>query len=252
MSEAEFAVRRDPGTGPVRVIIADDHEAVRSGVAAILSTDPSIEIAGEAENGFDALAACVRDRPEVALIDLRMPGTDGIWATERITSETATRVLVLTTFDSDDLIAQALAAGAHGYLLKSTRGAELIQAVHHIAEHRHVLDPAVAGSVIARFAQHTETQRVSADGTAAAGTTSEVTAANPASGGTAAAQTVLDRSSLTDREAEVLDLLAEGLTNQAIANRLHIGITTVKTHVGSLYAKTGATSRVQLGRLRAG
>lgn len=241
MSEVEFEARRDPGTGPVRVIIADDHEAVRSGVAAILSTDPSIEIAGEAENGFDALAACVRDQPDVALVDLRMPGTDGIWATARITSETATRVLVLTTFDSDDLIAQALAAGAHGYLLKSTRGAELIQAVHHIAEHRHVIDPAVAGGVIARFAQ-------AQSGGAGAGESGSSSAGRDPEPNHAG-QPVLDRSSLTDREAEVLDLLAEGLTNQAIADRLHIGITTVKTHVGSLYAKTGATSRVRLGRL---
>lgn len=243
MSETERESGRGTGAGSVRVIIADDHEAVRSGVAAILSTDPSIEIVGEAENGFDALAACVRDRPDVALVDLRMPGTDGIWATERITSETATRVLVLTTFDSDDLIVQALAAGARGYLLKSTRGAELIQAVHHIAEHRHVLDPAVAGSVIARF---TGAQSGGMDGASGAG--------GAGSGGPLpepgeAARPALDRSALTDREADVLELLAEGLTNQAIADRLHIGITTVKTHVGSLYAKTGATSRVQLGRL---
>src|SRR5690606_22647196 len=128
-------------------IVADDHEAVRSGVIAILSTDPEITVVGEAESGIDAAALCVAEQPDVALVDIRMPGTDGVWATERITAETRTRVLVLTTYDSDELVAQALAAGAHGFLLKSTRGAELIRAVHHVAERRHVLDPAVAGGV---------------------------------------------------------------------------------------------------------
>ncbi|MGO3192344.1 MAG: response regulator [Microbacterium sp.] len=206
-------------TDSIRVVIVDDHEAVRSGVAAILRSDAAIEVVGEAENGLDGVALCLRERPDIALVDLRMPGTDGIWATERITSETGTRVLVLTTFDSDDLIARALAAGARGYLLKTTRGPELIQAVHHVAEDRHVIDPAVAGSVIAQLNDR-----------------SEPTAAAPP-------------ETLTSRESEVLALLAEGMTNQQIADRLGIGLTTVKTHVGVLYDKTGTTSRVQLGRL---
>ncbi|MGO1798632.1 MAG: response regulator [Microbacterium gubbeenense] len=206
-------------TDSIRVVIVDDHEAVRSGVAAILRSDAAIEVVGEAENGLDGVALCLRERPDIALVDLRMPGTDGIWATERITSETGTRVLVLTTFDSDDLIARALAAGARGYLLKTTRGPELIQAVHHVAEDRHVIDPAVAGSVIAQLNDR-----------------SEPTAAAPP-------------ETLTSRESEVLALLAEGMTNQQIADRLGIGLTTVKTHVGVLYDKTGTTSRVQMGRL---
>jgi len=203
----------------VRVVIVDDHEAVRTGVAAILRADPAIDVIGEAENGFDAVALSLREQPDVALVDLRMPGTDGIWATERITAETGTRVLVLTTFDSDDLIARALAAGARGYLLKTARGPDLIQAVHHVAEDRHVIDPAVAGSVIARLNERS-----------------------------APAEEV-SLPALTSRESEVLALLAEGMTNQQIGDRLGIGITTVKTHVGALYDKTGATSRVQLGRL---
>jgi DNA-binding NarL/FixJ family response regulator len=210
-------------TSEIRVVIVDDHEAVRSGVAAIVSTDPAITVVGEAENGFEAAALCVRQRPDVALIDIRMPGTDGVWATERITAETETRVLVLTTYDSEELVARALVAGAHGYLLKSTRGAELIQAVRHVAECRHVLDPAIAGSVIGHLL---ESERAT-----------EKTPGPPA----------LDRSQLTVREEQVLDLLAEGLSNQSIGDRLHIGITTVKTHVGSLYAKTGVHSRVELG-----
>lgn len=212
----------------IRVLIADDHEAVRSGVAAILQTDRGIKIVAEAENGFDALAASHREQPDVALLDLRMPGTDGIWATERITAETTTRVLVLTTFDSDDLIGAALRAGAHGYLLKSTGGSELIAAVKHVADERHVLDPAIAGAVIAGFAS-----------------------ALPH-----AVQSGIDGSTsvrhwhadLTAREREVFELLGEGLTNQQIADRLHIGITTVKTHVGQLYAKSGSSSRVELAR----
>lgn len=224
---------------PVRVIIADDHEAVRSGVAAILSADDGIEVVAEAENGFDALAACHRERPDVALIDLRMPGTDGVWATERITAETATRVLVLTTYDSGDLIASALAAGAHGYLLKSTGGGDLIDAVHHVAADRHVLDPAVAGSVIAGFAA---AQRARAGGSGGPG---------GAGSGPASPVSPAGLADLTPRERQVLELLVAGLSNQQIADELHIGLTTVKTHVGSLYAKSGASSRVQLAALGA-
>lgn len=204
----------------VRVVVVDDHEAVRAGVIAILRADPAIVAVGEAENGFDAVALCIEEEPDVALVDLRMPGTDGIWATERITAQTTTRVLVLTTFDSDDLITRALAAGAHGYLLKATRGPDLIQAVHHVAADRHVIDPAVAGAVVAHLR--------------------------------AAPRVTTPLPDLTRRESDVIALLAQGLSNQQIADRLGIGITTVKTHVGALYDKTGATSRVQLGGLGAG
>lgn len=221
-------------TTPIRVLIADDHEAVRGGVAAILQTGDGIDVVAEAENGFDALAACHRERPHVALIDLRMPGTDGVWATERITAETATRVLVLTTYDSGELIASALAAGAHGYLLKSTSGSDLIDAVRHVAADRHVLDPAIAGSVIAGFA---EAQRAASGGVA--------------HGPAAVDAGVAGLTGLTPREREVLALLVDGLTNQQIADTLHIGLTTAKTHVGALYAKSGATSRVQLAALGA-
>ncbi|MGF3054953.1 response regulator [Microbacterium sp. YY-01] len=211
----------------IRVVIVDDHETVRSGITAILSTDPTITIAGEAENGFDALALCTRENPHVALVDLRMPGTDGTWATQRITRETTTRVLVLTTFDSDDLIAQALAAGASGYLLKTVRGVELIQAVRHVAEDRHVVDPAIAGGIIARLNAQTS---------AAADDPLDATVREALEG-------------LTRRERDVLRLVAAGLTNQQIADHLAVGVTTVKTHVGALYTKTGVASRVQLGRL---
>ncbi|MCS3428714.1 response regulator [Leucobacter aridicollis] len=214
-------------TEPIRVLIADDHEAVRSGVAAILQAGDGIEVVAEAENGLDAVAACHRLAPDVALVDLRMPGTDGVWATERITAETSTRVLVLTTYDSGDLIASALAAGAHGYLLKNTSGSDLIDAVRHVSEDRHVLDPAVAGSVIAGF---TAARRTS-----------------PAPGGGASG----GLADLTPRERQVLELLVAGLSNQQIGRELHIGVTTVKTHVGSLYTKSGATSRVQLAALGA-
>lgn len=217
-------------TSVVRVVLVDDHEAVRSGVRAILSTDPNISIVGEAENGMDAAALCLSQEPDVALVDIRMPGTDGVWATERITNETRTRVIILTTFDSDELISSALAAGAHGYLLKSVKGAELIQAVHHVAADRHVLDPAIAGGVIARLTAAEQSQQAQAAG----------------------APELSERAQLTVREREVLKLLAEGLSNQDIAERLHIGLTTVKTHVGALYSKTGATSRVQLGRFALG
>lgn len=206
----------------VRVLIADDHEAVRSGVAAILSQDPAIRVVAEAENGAAALEACRTYQPDVALIDMRMPDTDGIWATEHITRDTATRVLVLTTYDSDDLIESALRAGAHGYLLKDTSGEELLTAVHHVAHHRHVLDPAIAGAIISRVTDARDAQ-----------------------------PTIGYEPRLTAREQDVLSLLSQGCTNQEIADRLYLGLTTVKTHVGSLYAKTGLSSRVALAQFGA-
>ena len=227
-ANAAFAANRSPHpSGRVRVVLVDDHEAVRSGVRAILATDPAISIVGEAENGMGAAALCLETEPDVALVDIRMPGTDGVWATERITGQGNTRVIILTTYDTDELISSALAAGAHGYLLKSVRGAELIQAVHHVAADRHVLDPAIAGGVIARLAAAEQARQLPSDNAA-----------------------LLER--LTERERDVLVLLGEGLSNQQIAEELHVSITTVKTHVGALYAKTGATSRVQLGRLSPG
>lgn len=207
-------------TSPIKVVIADDHESVRSGIIAILGTDPGIEVVAQASDGFEAVLECVQHRPDVALVDLRMPQKDGIWATERITSQTRTRVLILTTYDSDDLIAQALAAGAHGFLLKSTSGAELILGVRHVAQNRHVLDPAIVGYVLDQIRQ----------------------------AGTAGFPEHKVLTQLTQREREVLQLLAQGLTNQKIAEQLGVGITTVKTHVGALYAKTGVASRIELSR----
>lgn len=202
---------------PIRVIIADDHSTVRSGVSAILTTDPNIRVVGEASDGFEALTMCLEHAPDVALIDLRMPGKDGVWATERITTQTGTRVLVLTTFDSDDLISVALNAGAHGYLLKTTTGTELVYAVRHIAQGKHVLDPAIAGVVMTSYAS-SPTQATSLP-------------------------------KVTPRERAVWEHLTMGMSNKQIASALGVGVTTVKTHVGSLYTKTGATSRVELARL---
>lgn len=241
-------------TGQIRVLIADDHEAVRSGVAAILSAADDIEVVAEAENGFDALAASHRARPDVALVDLRMPGTDGVWATERITAETATRVLVLTTYDSGELIASALAAGAHGYLLKSTSGSGLIDAVRHVAADRHVLDPAVAGSVIAGFAEAARAASGAGSGAGGSGVGSvsgSGSVSDSGSGTRPGSGTAPGLSDLTPRECEVLRLLVGGLTNQQIADELYIGLTTAKTHVGALYAKSGASSRVQLAAMGA-
>lgn len=224
-------------TSPIRILVADDHEAVRSGVTAILSADSQLEVVAEAENGFDAVAACLKHRPDIAFLDLRMPGTDGIWAAERITAESDTRVIVLTTFDTDELVMQALAAGAHGYLLKSVSGTEMLQSIRHVMADRRVIDPAIAGGLIERAL--TVPQPLPAPST-------------PGAALTGASQPLAGADALTSREREVLGLLAQGLSNRAIAEALGVSVTTVKTHVGALYSKSGVASRVQLAGLAAG
>ncbi|HWT22352.1 MAG TPA: response regulator transcription factor [Solirubrobacteraceae bacterium] len=205
------------GSG-VRVLIVDDDDLMRAGLRGVLSSDEAIEIAGEAGDGRDAVYRTRLLRPDVVLMDVRMPGLDGIAATrELLAAFPGVRVLILTTFEEDDYIFGALSAGASGFLLKRTRPEELIAAIHAIAAGDSLLSPSVTARVIERMA------------------------GQPLPGGTADRR--LDE--LTTREREVLALVARGLSNGEIANHLVIEESTVKTHVKRLLAKLGARDRVQ-------
>lgn len=207
---------------PLRVLLADDHAAIRSGLRMILETVGGFNIVGEAADGGTAVAMARALRPDVTLMDIRMPGTDGITATSQIVTESLSAVLVLTTFDLDDYVFGALRAGAAGFLLKSVEPAELVRAVRSVADGDSVLSPEVTGKLITAFI----------DGTRPG---------NPEVPGTGS----LPSEPLTAREEAVLACLGEGLSNQQIARRLGIAETTVKTHVSRVLAKLGVQSRVQ-------
>lgn len=200
----------------VRVVLADDQALVRAGLLTILATDPGIDVVAAAADGNEAVQLVAAHRPDVALLDVRMPHCDGIQATRRIVAQTpATQVLVLTTFGHDEVVFEALRAGAQGFLLKDTRPEDLLAAVHGVAAGESRLDPAVTAAVVSHVRRH--------------GTR---TSAHP-----------IDR--LTAREREVLVLIASGLSNAEVAAELVVSTGTVKTHVASLLAKLGARDRVQ-------
>ncbi|WP_206791546.1 response regulator transcription factor [Amycolatopsis sp. MtRt-6] len=201
----------------IRVLVADDHSAVRFGLTTILGHAEGIQVVGEAADGAAAVRQARALRPDVTLMDVRMPGTDGIAATRQLVAEGLTQVLVLTTFDLDEYVHGALRAGAAGFLLKSVEAPRLIEAVKLVAAGDGVLAPQVTRRLITAFA--------------ASGP--EPGPAPPGLG------------DLTEREREVLGCLGEGLSNAQIATRLHIGETTVKTHVSRVLAKLDLRSRVQ-------
>ena len=202
---------------PIRVLIADDQQLVRSGFRMMLEAEGDIEVVGEAADGEEAVDLARKLAPEVALLDLRMPRMDGIQATELIARSpgTATRVLVVTTFDADEYVYAALRAGASGFLLKDAPPEELAVAVRVIAAGEALLAPSVTRRLIEQFARMQPSRE---------------------SG---------DLESLTDRELEVLRLVARGLSNAEIAQELVIGETTVKTHVGNVLMKLGLRDRAQ-------
>ncbi len=202
----------------LRVAVVDDQALVRTGFSMILDSEPDIDVVGEAANGRDAVELCRRHRPEVVLMDIRMPDLDGIEATRLITADPAnlTRVLMLTTFDIDEYVYDAIRAGASGFLLKDTPPDDLIAAVRVLAAGEALLAPSVTRRLIEQFVA-----------------------------GTADYAEVPGLSELTDREAEVLQLIARGLSNQEIATDLYLGETTIKTHVSRVLMKLGVRDRVQ-------
>jgi two-component system, NarL family, response regulator LiaR len=209
----EGTLTRDDGEAPgrIRVVIADDHALVRSGLETILLLFDDIELVAQADDGEEAVALCERTLPDVVLMDLVMPGVDGVAATREILRRCpATRVLVLTSFSDEALIESALSAGAIGYLMKDISGDQLAEAIRDACRGRPTLAPAAAEVLMHR-----------------------VSAPLPVG------------SDLTSRERQVLILVAEGLTNAEIAERLVVSLSTAKTHVSSIISKLGASSRTE-------
>jgi RNA polymerase sigma factor (sigma-70 family) len=205
----------------IRVVLADDQALVRAGFRVLLETEDGFEVCGEAADGADAVVLARKHRPDVVVMDIRMPGTDGLAATKLITADPAlaeVRVLVLTTFDLDEYVFEALRAGASGFLLKDTEPVELLRALRVVASGEALLAPTVTRRLISEFLSRPEQRR-------------------------------LDTSvlrELTDREREVLVLVAAGMSNDEIAARLVISPATSRTHVSRILTKLGARDRSQL------
>jgi DNA-binding NarL/FixJ family response regulator len=206
----------------IRVAVADDHQLVRAGFCLLIDSEPDLEVAGQAADGASAVVLAREARPDVMLMDLRMPGMDGVEATRQITGgahgENVTRVLVLTTFDLDEYVYAAIRGGASGFLLKDTPPADLLDAIRVVAAGDALLAPSVTRKLIREFARQTPASR-------------------PAAG-------ALDQ--LTEREQEVLVLVARGMANTEIADQLVVSLATVKTHVSHLLSKLAARDRTQL------
>lgn len=202
-------------TDQVQVLIADDHPVFRSGLRALLATDAAVTVVGEASTGVEVVAATAREQPDVVVMDLNMPELDGVAATGQIVqANPRIAVLVLTMFDDDDSVFAAMRAGARGYLLKGTNQADILRAVHAVATGGAVFGPAVAQRVLDFFAQ-------------------------------GAAQNAATFPELSEREREVLDLLAQGDSNSRIATRLTISEKTVRNHVSNIFAKLAVADRAQ-------
>ncbi len=227
----------------LRVVVADDQALVRVGFCGIIAATPGFAVVGEAGNGVEAVEAARRAKPDVILMDVRMPVMDGIEATRQITESTDVRALILTTFDLDEYVFAALRAGASGFLLKDTLPADLLTAIRVVAAGDALLAPSVTRRLIGEFAR-----TAPADGGAASSSpvgTGQV--APQASGGNQAspARDKLQRA-LTDRELEVLTMVARGMSNAEIAEELTISPATAKTHVAHLLTKLDARDRIQL------
>jgi DNA-binding NarL/FixJ family response regulator len=204
----------------IRIVVADDHQVVRTGFAALLDTQPDFAVVGTASDGAEAVRICRDLHPDVVLMDVRMPGTDGIEATRQLTGsgQGGPRILILTTFDLDEYVYDALCAGASGFLLKDVTAERLFDAVRVVAAGEALLAPTVTRRLISEFSRL------------------RPNAAAPATAGLAA---------LTPRETEVLRLVAEGLSNPEIAARLVVTEETVKTHVSRVLSKLGLRDRTQ-------
>ena len=228
---------------PVTVVVADDQSAVREGLVLLLGTLPGITVAGQAADGDAAVDLVAATRPQVVLMDLNMPGTDGVTATARITAEhPGTRVVVLTTYADDESIIGALRAGALGYLTKDATRAEIGRAITAAAAGQAVLDPSVQQALLNAAVR---APGAAAPGRAGTGRGSPAAPGLGPAGGSPAVGSPADSGELTPREADVLRLIAAGQSNREIARTLFVSEATVKTHVNRIFAKTGSRDRAQ-------
>jgi DNA-binding NarL/FixJ family response regulator len=206
---------------PIRVLIADDEALVRGGFRVLIDTEPGMVVVGEAADGASVVELARQTRPDVVLMDIRMPGVDGLRATHEIAADpelAGVHVLILTTFDHDEYVVEALGAGAAGFLIKNTEPVQLLRGIRVVAGGEALLSPGLTRRLIARLAETSAAPRVNAD--------------------------VMDQ--LTTREKEVVGLVAHGLSNTEIASTLTISHATAKTHVSRAMAKLGARDRAQL------
>lgn len=218
-------------TTDLTIVLADDQELVRAGFRVILESEPGFRVVGEAADGAGAVEAVQQLRPDVVCLDVQMPGVDGLEAARRIAAlPDPPAVLILTTFDSDDALFQALEAGASGFLLKNASPERLIDAVRTVAAGDALLAPDVTRRVISR-----------ATASAAVQPSATTTTATPSTTG----EDALAATGLTERETEVLRLLARGLSNAEIAGELYVGDATVKTHVSNVLQKLALRDRIQ-------
>jgi len=198
----------------IRVMITDDHPVVREGLSAMLSREKDIEVVAEAANGNEAIVKARDLKPDIVLMDLRMPEVDGVEAMRQIRTENPDiKFIILTTYDNDEYIFQGIEAGARAYLLKDSPREEMFKAIRVVSEGGSLIEPAVAGKVLDRFAQLSRHVRVP--------------------------------ESLSEREVEVLTLIAKGISNKIIATTLNIGESTVKTHIQSIFNKLGVNDRTE-------
>jgi DNA-binding NarL/FixJ family response regulator len=240
-------------TAPIRLVVIDDQKLIRSGLVMLLDAEDDIEVVGEAEDGRAGLDLVRALTPDVALMDIRMPVMDGIAATHRIVLDTSlpTRVLVLTTFDTDEAVLDAMKAGASGFLLKDADPDDIVRAVRNVAAGDAVLAPSAMRRLLDAVGPSLRAGLLDApDPAAAAAAAAPVSAQGPAPATPPAAPAIPPKlvaavGSLTEREREVLGLVGEGLTNAEIAQRLFLADTTVKTHVHRIMGKLQARDRVQ-------
>jgi DNA-binding NarL/FixJ family response regulator len=214
------AEESQPDGRSIRVLLADDQALVRAGFRSLLDAQPDIEVVGEAGDGDQATAMALEVTPDVVLMDIRMPGADGLAATRTIASDDrldGVKVVILTTFGLDEYVFEAIRAGASGFLVKDTEPAELVQAVRVVAAGDALLSPSVTKRLIEEFAAKAKEPRA-----------------------------VEGLDELTDREREVLTLVAAGLSNEEIGRRLYVSPATAKTHVSRAMGKLGARDRAQL------